>query len=473
MQEFRLKDYNVKDTIAAIATPVSKAALGIIRISGRDTFPIITQIFVPKKKKDLKSAKTHTLHYGWITDKPKTPNHKPKTEFIVDEVLVSLMHKPSSYTGQDMVEISSHGGVLVLNKILEAACKRGARLALPGEFTYRALINGKIDLLRAESILNIVEARSEEGLMFAVRQLRGDISRKIDDLKDKIKSVFVETEAYINFPEDDVAISLTHLKKAIRDIEKKVKKLLEASKEARVLKEGLRCVICGKANAGKSTLFNRLLKEERVIVSKIPGTTRDVIEETINIKGIPLRIYDTAGILEPKDLVAKRAVEKSRSAFDAADTVILVLDGSRPLDKDDFFLLEKVKNKDTILVVNKSDLKQRLRVKDITKRNGRRVSLSALKNVGIKGLQEAVFKSVYKRGLDRENIIFLNHFQQQCLARTVESIARAKNFLEQGYTIDFVNIALRESLDDLGKLTGQVLSEDILSGIFSNFCIGK
>lgn len=460
-----VKDYNLDDTIAAIATFPSKSALGIIKISGKKSLDIICKIFSSKKKKNLKKVKTHTLHYGWIIDK--------RTTNVVDEVLVSVMRNPYSYTKEDVVEVSCHGGTVVLNKILELILEQGCRLALPGEFTYRALVRGRIDLLQAESILNIVEAKSEESLRAASLQLSGKVSGKIKQLKDKVKEIFIQTEALINFPEDEVGFSFFQIKKQITAAAGVIASLLTAGRDAKILKEGAKCVICGRVNAGKSTLFNRLFKEERVLVSRVPGTTRDVIEETINIRGVPLRIYDTAGILEPKDFITKKAIEKTARIFEQADIVILVVDGARSMSKDDYFLLEKAKDKNTILIINKIDAVQKIKIKDLPKTAARTVKLSALKNIGLRNLEEAIFKSIYKQGIDRENIVFLNQYQQQALQRASDNIEEALKFLEQGYTIDFINLSLKSSLENLGKLTGEVFSEEILESIFSNFCIGK
>ena len=318
-----------------------------------------------------------------------------------------------------------------------------------------------------------MEAKSEEGLQLAMRQLKGENSKRIDKLKEKLKNLFIETEALISFPEDDVNIPLGKIKKELKEIAKSVSGFLAGSQEAKVLREGLKCVICGKTNAGKSTLFNRLLKEERVIVSRYVGTTRDVVEETINIRGVPLRIYDTAGILEPKDLVTRKAVEKSAQTFFEADLVILVLDGSKRLGKDDYFLLDKIKDKNVIFIINKSDLAQKIQRDKLAKVSGPKVKMSALHNKGLKELEEAVFKNVYRKGVSREDVIFLNQYQRQTLSAVEKSILGAYQYMEKGYTIDFVNFALKESLDNLAKLSGQVLADEVLHSIFSNFCIGK
>ncbi|MCP4652912.1 MAG: tRNA uridine-5-carboxymethylaminomethyl(34) synthesis GTPase MnmE [Candidatus Omnitrophica bacterium] len=456
MRSFKLKDYILRDTIAAVSTFPSKSALGVIKISGKRALTIANKIFTPKHKKDLKKVKNFTIHYGWIKD--------------IDEVLVSVMRGPHSYTTENVIEISSHGGAVVLNKILQTVLDCGARLALVGEFTYRALVYGRIDLFQAQSICNIVEARSSEGLKLAQAQLRGESSQTISKLKEEVKDLFTQFEAYINFPEDQISFSKSLIRKRLKKAFNKIDHILDGSKEAKVLTEGLRCVICGRANVGKSTLFNRLLKQERVIVSHISGTTRDVVEETISIKGVPLKIYDTAGIFEGKDLITKRAIEHSHRAFDEADLIILLLDGSKPLSKDDNLLLKKIDGRNVIICINKSDLKQKINLKAI---KGRKVRLSALRNKGIKDLEEAVHKAVYKDGISRQDMIFLSQHQSKMLKEAKSHISQACDFFDQGYTVDFTATALKNCLDSLGALSGDVLSQDILKSIFSNFCIGK
>jgi len=488
MREFRLKDYKLGDTVAAIATFPGKSALGVIKVSGPKALAIASRVFKPYRKKNIREVKTHTLHYGWIMDKDngirikgKEGRKKQAAEIVVDEVLLSVMRKPSTYTKEDVIEISSHGGVAVLNKILELILKQGARLALPGEFTYRALVGGRIDLLQAESIRGIIDAKSENALALASSQLRGGATLKIKRLKEEVKELFVQTESAINFPEDDVDISSSNLDKRVSSLIKKVDDFLEGSREAEIMCEGVKCVICGKTNAGKSTLFNCLLKEERVIVSRFSGTTRDVVEESINIRGVPLRIYDTAGILETKDLIAKKALKNTLRIFPECDLVILVFDGSRRLDKDDLFLFEKVKNKNVIFVINKADLTQRLNLKKISKAFAADrprsvptvVRMSALRGKGLGGLEEAVCRKVYRQGVDRESIVFLSQHQRQILEKLRLSLNQIKVFLKESRPIDFINIELKICLDNLGRLSGEVFSEEILKSIFSQFCIGK
>ncbi|MDD3296869.1 MAG: tRNA uridine-5-carboxymethylaminomethyl(34) synthesis GTPase MnmE [Candidatus Omnitrophica bacterium] len=466
----RLKEYNSKDTIAAIATPLAASALGVIKISGRESLPIISKIFKSVKNKNLKTAKTFTLHYGWIIERPKIKNQKSK---IVDEVLVSVMKAPNSYTKEDVVEVSCHGGVVILDKILKLILKHGSRMALPGEFTYRALINGRIDLLQAEGVAAAIEAKTSQALEEASFQLQGLRSKKTLLLKEKVKDLFVETESLINFPEEEAKISYSELEKKIIHLMKEFKGLLSGSKTAKILREGIRCVICGKANAGKSTLFNRLLREERVIVSKIPGTTRDVIEETIQVKGLPLRIFDTAGILEPGDLIESQAIDKANEIFSQADLVIMVLDGFKKLNSQDYLLLNKAKDKNTLVVINKSDLVQKIEIKKILPFGFDIVKMSALKNIGLKDLEDSIYRLVLSGPIKRENLIFLNSYQQTALETAQQDLCRALECLKQKQTIDFINICLKDCLESLGRLNGEVLTEEILESIFGRFCIGK
>lgn len=489
MSLVKLKDYNTNDTIAAIATFPSKSALGVIKISGKKAISMAHKIFLPKRRKDIRKAKTYTLHYGWIIDREQGTGGRVQggKKKIIDEVLVSVMRKPHSYTCEDVVEISSHGGTIALNKILEVILKNGARLARPGEFTYRAFLNGRIDLLQAEGIRNIVEAKTDRALQTAVSQLKGESFKEFNKVKDAIKDIFLLTEADINFPDDDDAfVEINGIKNKIKKISANIKDILEADKKSKIVKDGLRCVICGKTNAGKSTLFNCLLQEERVIVSEIPGTTRDTIEEIINVKGIPLRIYDTAGILSPRNFIEKKALEKSSKIFNEADLIMLVLDGSRHLEKDDLFLLNKIENlhgkknnneasgtKGVIIIINKSDLEQKLNLKNISHIKGFRVKLSALKKKGIEGLEDAIFKVATSFGSQREDMVFLNAYQSEILNSAYNDIHDAQIYLNQGREIDLINLSLKNALDNLGKLTGEVFCEELLESIFSQFCIGK
>jgi len=466
MRGFELKHYDCNDTIAALATFPGKSGLAVIKMSGKKAIAIAARIFVPAQKKDLRKAKTFTLHYGWIAEKAKTKK-------VLDEVLVSLMRGPRSYTAEDVVEISTHGGVFVAQRILELLMKCGARLAMPGEFTYRALVHGRLDVFQAESVADIVDARSEEGLRLAVAQLKGDNRCRIESAREEVKELLALTEAALNFPDDEAEASQEEIKNRLQKIVKKIEALIVSSQQARVVNEGLRCVICGRTNTGKSTLFNLLLNEERVIVSPQSGTTRDVVEETISLRGVPLRIYDTAGILDARDLISRKAVEKSAQAFAGADLIILVLDGSRKLSRHDWGLLEKIAGRPAIIVVNKSDLPQKIQINALKKYSGSLVRFSALKNHGLRELEAAAVKKFHHCGVSRKDMVFLSRWQQDILARSIQSLREAGQFMDKGYTLDYVNLAIKGCLEDFARLSGEVLTEEILENIFSRFCIGK
>ncbi len=474
MSQPNLKDYRLADTIAAVATPVSKSALGVVKLSGTKSLAILDKIFIPKNKKKIKKQKSFTLHYGWIARQNKGLKSKGcQGREAIDEVLVSLMKAPRSYTAEDVVEISSHGGVVVLNQILESVLKEGARLANPGEFSYRAFVNGRIDLLQAESILGLVEAKTDKAASFSFQQLNGQNSKKFTEIKNELKDIFVYSESMINFPEEDISLSKRDIKERINRLIKKVDKLKKGQAQAKLLSQGLRCVICGRANSGKSTLFNRLLNTERVIVSNIPGTTRDVVEETIDIKGVPVKIYDTAGILEPKDFVTEKALEKTNQMFDQADLVVLLFDGSRKMNKDDRFFLNKTKNKNTILVVNKSDLNQKLSIDEKVKKNHKFIKMSALRDKDIDRFEKIIKAAVCANESEVKDLIFLNQYQKKELDNLARGLSEVKRYIDKKYTVDFINFSLKDCLDYIGKITGEVYCEEILESVFSNFCIGK
>ncbi len=467
MPEFNLKDYRISDTIAAAATAPSRSALGVVKVSGKKSLDILDKLFCSKRKKKIKKQKSFTLHYGWIVDRRKGDAK------VIDEVLVSLMRSPRSYTTEDVVEISSHGGQVVVNQILEAVLREGARLAYPGEFTYRALVGGRIDLLQAESVLSLVEAKTPEAVFLSSRQLKGQSSERFSKIKKEIKKLFVESESLLNFPEEDIKLDRESFKENINRVIEQVDELQESQRQAKMFSQGLKCVICGRANSGKSTLFNRLLREERVIVSRTPGTTRDVVEEIINIKGIPVRIYDTAGILEPKDFVTKKALQKTTQMFKEADLVVLLFDGSRKLNKDDKFFLERTENKNTVLVINKADLPRRISFNGKGRKRRSFIEMSALKDINLEKVEKMIYKAARGQEVNQENLIFLGQYQKKELNNLAVNLLKVKSYLQKGYTIDFINLSLKECLDSVGKITGEVYCEEILESIFSNFCIGK
>jgi tRNA modification GTPase len=469
---FNLKGYSTQDTIAAIATFPARSGLGVIKISGKKALDMVHKIFRPAKPKDIRKVKTYTLHYGYIVENSKFENQKSKQKTI-DEVLVSVMRGPRSYTREDMVEVSSHGGPYVLERILKLILKQGARLAQSGEFTYRAFINGRIDLTQAQSVAAITEAGCEQALVQALAQLEGSLSREINVLKESLKELYVWTQAHTDFPEDSLEPRPGFLRQGLKQLVSKVGALIVEARAGRVLKEGFRCVICGRTNTGKSTLFNRLLREERVIVSHIPGTTRDVLDETINIRGVPLRIYDTAGILKARDVIEEKAMEKTRRAFDNADLTLVLIDGSRQLCRHDRQLLKKARDNNSIVVINKSDLAQKISDKEIRLLGRPVVRISALKNRSLTMLEGAILRCVRGSVVTRPDAVFLSRYQEETLVKISDRLNQSLEYLGSGQGIDMVDLVLAECLEGMGKLSGETASSEILEEIFSKFCIGK
>lgn len=463
----KIRAYNSSDTIAAIATFPAAAAISVIRISGNKAFDIADKVFKAKNTKKLKTAKTFTMHYGWIMDGSK------KAIETVDEVLVAVMRGPNTYTGEDIVEISSHGGTFVTNKIQDVLLKNGARLANRGEFTYRAFINGKMDLIKAESILNVVNASSDEYLSGAIEQLKGHGSIKLKELREKIKELFVLTEAEISFSDNLIDHKPMQIAGNLKNLKKDFCQLIKELQTGKALREGVRCVFCGKANSGKSTLFNRLLREERVIVSPVPGTTRDIVEEIVMIKDMAVHFYDTAGLIEPKDIITKKAVGKSLELFKTADLVLLVLDGSKKIDARDKQLFEKIVNKKIIAIINKSDLKSKINMDEVKKITKNVVSVSALKDKKIEVLENIIYRVISRNDISRENALFLSAYQSELIVKCEEKIEDALKKAEEGYSLDFINEILLNILRDMEILTGEIFCEDMLTDIFSKFCVGK
>ncbi len=464
-----IRDYNINDTIAAVATFPAAAALGVIRISGTRALAIADRIFIPANGKSLKKAASHTVHYGRIAAVKKGRAER----LVLDEVMVTVMKAPRTYTRQHCLEISCHGGLVILRRIMDLVLQQGARLALPGEFTYRSFVNGRIDLLQAQSVLDIVQAQSDDAADVALNQLQGKVSNRLGELKSTVKNMFELIQASLEFPDESIPVSWKKIKTDLTCLRQTVRKLIKATEEADLLRKGLRCVLCGRANSGKSTLFNRLLKEERVIVTRVAGTTRDVIEETIQIDGVPLKIYDTAGILEPKDLIEKKAVEKSYQKIAEADIILLLLDGARALNREDLFLLKKVREKNTIVVINKIDLPLKTDIDKIKKYSKKIVKISALKNEKISFLEKAISRVVYTGGLEKKDLLFLSLWQKEILAGVAGKADSLAEFIAQGHSLDFACFALKEILDELGKITGEVTGQEIMDDIFGNFCIGK
>ena len=455
------------DTIAAIATAMGNSGIGIVRISGNDAISVADCIFQSKQKnKKLSQVESHTIHYGFICDENE----------IIDEVLVMVMKGPRSFTAEDTVEIDCHGGALVTRRVLETVLKAGARLAEPGEFTKRAFLNGRMDLSQAEAVIDVINAQNEYALKSSVRQLRGSVSVKIKELRKKIIYEIAFIESALDDPEH---ISLDgygeNLMPEIKKMEQDLLKLIRSSSSGRVISEGIKTVIIGKPNAGKSSLMTVLVGQDRAIVTDIAGTTRDILEEHINLQGISLHIIDTAGIRSTNDLVEKIGVDRAMEAAKDADLIIYVVDSSRALDENDFKIMEFIKGRRAIILLNKSDLKALVSVEEITNRTGHHVFLvSAKEETGIDRLEEKIKSLFYEGEIDfNDQVLITNMRHKEALREALESIQMVKKSIEDGMPEDFFSIDLMNAYEKLGLIVGESVEEDLVNEIFSKFCMGK
>jgi len=457
---------NFNDTIAAISTSQGQAGIGIVRLSGKQALEIADKIFFAKDGLKPSQMKTYTMHYGWIKD---------KDGLVIDEAILSLMRAPRSYTKEDVVEINCHGGIIPLRRILELVLENGSRLAQPGEFTRRAFLNGRIDLAQAEAVFDIINAKTDSALKISAEQLKGKLSSGINRMCKALLDTLAVLEANIDFPDEDIErVDKKEITQKINKVNSQLKNILDSARCGRILREGIHVVICGKPNVGKSSLLNALLKQERSIVTPIAGTTRDTIEEIIDIKGIPVRIVDTAGIIEPRDLVEKKAVERSQKHIRLADLVILVFDGSRRLNQEDKMLMKKLKSKPAIAMINKIDLRQKLEKEKITKDFGQVIEISAKKLKNIAALEKAVVEMVYDGSVrPAESVIVANARHIQALKEAQKLIEEALNFLESNLSPEFIAQNIKETLGCFDDIIGRRFSEDLLDKIFSEFCIGK
>ena len=457
----------IDDTIAAIATAPGEGGIGIIRISGEKSLKVAQSIFKSKSGKLIKDYNTRTLIYGTIVDGEK----------VIDEVLLAYMKGPNSYTAEDVIEINCHGGFISVKKILELILSKDVRLAEAGEFTKRAFLNGRIDLSQAEAIIDVIKSKTDMAHEVAQNQLEGNLAKKIKDLRMNVTEVLAHLEVSIDFSEEDVEeITYQTLEEKALALKNEIKKLYDTAESGKILRDGLKTVIVGKPNVGKSSLLNSILGENRAIVTDIAGTTRDVIEEFVNIKGIPLKIVDTAGIRETEDVVEKIGVEKSREFFSTADIVIMVLDASRKLSQEDTEILENLENKKTIVLLNKMDLEPQIELEKIKEfvNSEDIIKISALKHQGIEELQDKIESMVYHGSVkNSSNLIITNSRHKDALFKAYESINDAINAIEQRMPYDFIEVDFKNIWDYLGYINGDTVREDLLDTIFANFCIGK
>ena len=457
----------IDDTIAAIATAPGEGGIGIIRISGEKSLQVAQSIFKSKSGKMIKDYNARTLIYGTVVDNEK----------VIDEVLVAYMKGPNSYTAEDVIEINCHGGFISVKKILELILSKGVRLAEAGEFTKRAFLNGRIDLSQAEAIIDVIKSKTDMAHEVAQSQLEGSLAKKIKDLRMNVTEVLAHLEVSIDFAEEDVEeITYQTLEEKALELRNEIKKLYDTAESGKILRDGLKTVIVGKPNVGKSSLLNSILGENRAIVTDIAGTTRDVIEEFVNIKGIPLKIVDTAGIRETEDVVEKIGVEKSRESFSTADLVIMVLDASRKLSEEDMEILESLKNKKTVVLLNKMDLEPQIELEKIEEfvNSEDIIKISALKHQGIEELQDKIEAMVYHGSVkNSSNLMITNSRHKDALFKAYESINDAISAIEQRMPYDFIEVDFKNIWDYLGYINGDTVREDLLDTIFANFCIGK
>ncbi len=459
--------YDLDDTIVAISTPVGEGGIGIVRLSGRDSLSVADKIFRSKNDLHPSGFESYTTHYGHIVQENE----------IIDEVLLTVMKAPKSYTKEDIVEISCHGGIVPLKKILGLVLSMGPRTAEPGEFTKRAFLNGRIDLAQAESVLDIIRSKTDKGLRAAMSQLDGDFSRNVRAIREELIGILSNVEASIDFPDEDTEILTEfNIKEKLTDTAGEIRALHDSSDKGRILTEGIRTVICGRANVGKSSLMNALLREKRVIVSHIPGTTRDAIEEILNIDGIPLRVADTAGIIDSDDSLTREGVEKSRSHISAADLVLFLLDGNAPLTADDTAIMDEIKDKKAIVVVNKGDLPQRLdtdEVKSLMPQK-RIVGISATEKKNLGKLEGAIKDMIWGGDVTADHsVLVINQRHKALLGLAWDSLQKALKSVSEKTPPEFIALDMREAVESLGEITGETIDEKILERIFSNFCIGK
>lgn len=453
-------------TIVAISTAPAIGGIGIIRLSGEKTFEIIEKIFVPKNKQKIEEIKGNSIKYGHIIDDGK----------VIDEVLVSYFKAPKSYTAENMCEINSHGGVLIVRKILEICLKNGAILAEPGEFTKRAFLNGRMDLAQAESVIDIINAKSNKEVEASVRQLEGHLSGEISNIRKKIIDLMVDIEASIDYPEYDVEeVTYSNAIKILEDVENHLDRLSNSFENGKIIKDGINLAIIGRPNAGKSSLLNEFLKEERAIVTDIEGTTRDTIEEQITISGIPFKIIDTAGIRESDDKIEKIGIEKSKKAAQNSDIILAIFDISRALNKEDLEIINFIKNKKAIIVLNKIDLNENAEtVTELSNLGLDILKVSVLEKKGIEQIYDKLTSmfNINEINLDNSNVI-TNIRHKELIDCAKQNAKQAIIALKSNLPVDIIAINIKEILENLGKITGETVSEDIIKEIFAKFCLGK
>ena len=459
----------MEDTIVAVSTPVGEGGIGIVRLSGRDALKIADSLFVSKDGGRPSAYDTYTVHYGRIVD-------QEIADEPIDEVILTVMRAPRSYTREDIVEINCHGGIQAVKRVLDLALRYGGRVAEPGEFTKRAFLNGRIDLVQAEAVLDVINARTESSLKVAIDQLEGGLSDTVNGIRESVVGIASHVEALIDFPEEEIEIAADSLVKRCEAAVTALQKLIDTFAQGMVLREGVLAVICGRPNVGKSSLMNLLLKRDRVIVTPVPGTTRDAVEETINLKGIPIRLVDTAGIVETQDVVEKEGVKRSKRYLDRADIVLLVFDGSSVIGDEDAGIARLVSGKKRIAVINKCDLPGMAVRRDVEGvcKGSPVVEISVLRKENMEALEKAIIDAVWRGEYDRgDGTVVANASHKELLDKAFRNMISVTKALKDGLSPELVAVDLREAIYNLGLIVGKSVSDDILDRIFSEFCIGK
>ncbi len=457
----------LNDTIAAISTPLGEGGIAVIRVSGDEAVPLVERIFRSKTK--LSVAETHTVHYGFIIE--------PASAQKVEEVLVTLMKAPRSFTMEDVVEVSCHGGIVSVKKVLDLLLQQGVRLAEPGEFTKRAFLNGRIDLTQAEAVIDLIRAKSDRAFKVALKQVEGNLSKQIKHLRYILVELMAHVEVNIDYPEHDVEeMTNTFIKSKCDAVMLEIDRLLVTAEQGKILREGIETAIVGKPNVGKSSLLNELAQENRAIVTDIPGTTRDVIEEFVNIGGIPLKLLDTAGIRETSDLVEQIGVERSKTALAEADLILLVLNSNEELEFDEIALMKQLADKQTIVILNKTDLTRKLNVEQVLSYfpQERIVELSLIENKGIEDLEKAIAAIFFEGKLESSDLTYVSNVRHISLLKQAKrSLQDALDANEQYVPIDMIQIDIRAAWEQLGEIIGDSVGESLIDQIFTQFCLGK
>lgn len=455
------------DTIAAVATPMGEGGIAVIRVSGPEAIEVVDKIYKGKQK--LSTVDTHTIHYGHLVD--------PQSGDLIEEVLVSVMKAPRTFTREDVVEVNCHGGIVSVERVLGLILEYGARLAEPGEFTKRAFLNGRVDLSQAEAVIDLIRAKTDRAMKVALHQVEGKLSRLIRNLRQNLIEAMAHIEVTLDYPEHDVEeFTQNFLREKCLEVKEEVGRLLQTAKQGKILREGLSTAIIGKPNVGKSSLLNSLVQEEKAIVTDVAGTTRDVIEEYVNVRGVPLRLIDTAGIRETEDIVEKIGVEKSRQLLQKADLVLLVVNYNEPLSPDDYAIFETAKGFSVIVIVNKFDLPQKIDLEEVKRHfpDQPLIMTSAKMEQGIELLEKAIADIFFAGRVQQDDLTYVSNARHIHLLRQAErAIDDALAGIDQFMPVDMIQIDIKKAWELLGEVIGESVGEDLIDQIFSQFCLGK